>query len=80
MPPPNIQGMLEVAAMLADGPKTVVEIMGKCGISQRTAYRMRNMLIKYGYDVVTRPGPDGSTFEILDVPEEIPQPKKAQPA
>lgn len=64
---------------MAEGPKTVVEIMDRCRISMRTAYRMRRMLIRHGYDVVTRPGPDGATFEILDVPKEIPQPRKAQP-
>lgn len=80
MPPPNIQGMLEVAALLADGPKTIGEIMDRCGISMRTAYRMRRMLVRHGYDVVTRPGPDGATFEILDVPAETPQPRKTQPS
>jgi predicted DNA-binding transcriptional regulator YafY len=72
MPPPNIPGMLEVAELLADGPRTIEDIMSSCRISQRTAYRRLDMLRRHGYDVVARPGPDGVTVEILDVPADPP--------
>jgi hypothetical protein len=64
--------MLEVAELLADGPRTIEDIVSGCGISQRTAYRRLGMLRRYGYDVVARPGPNGVTVEILDVPAKLP--------
>lgn len=79
MPPPNIKGLLEVADMLAEGPRTVADIMATCGISERTAYRRLEMLRRHGYDVVSRPGPDGTTAEILDVPVHPPAVRKKEP-